>query len=352
MMAPQARPRGVRSQGRLLVLLGGLSCLAPALAAAPARPAAPAATADGGHGLVAELFDDEKFEHKVKQRVDRAIDFFFGNGSPDEEMRADRFSIRWTGWIRTPRPVSCKLVAYADDTVSVWLDGKPVIKDAHGRTEAIVDLTGKPQALRVEYVEETSTAHVSLHWVLPGKREEETVVPADVLFRDAAVAAKAKDRPPRPAKGTGMLAEIFEGEKFEKKVAERVDEQLDHYWGDGTIHPGVRPNNFSARWSAWLKAPRPGRYKLIFFYDDGVRATLDRKPIIDEWKGGHHKAEAFVDFSDKALPLVVEYREESAGAYLSMHWEQDGGFKEQIIPAAAFFTDKAATDRPRPAAAR
>ena len=107
----------------------------------------------------------------------------------------------------------------------------------------------------------------------------------------------------------------------------------------------MKGDHFSARWSTWLRAPRPGRYKRIFNYDDSVRATLDRKPVVDGWKGGRHQAEAFVEFEDKPLPLVVEYAEESAGAYLSLHWEQEGGFKEQIIPPEAFFTDRAVATR-------
>jgi hypothetical protein len=308
----------------------------------------PDVSADNGRGLTAELFDDEKFGHKVAERVDRDVDFYFGNGSPDENMPADHFSIRWSGWLRAPKPMKCKLMAYADDKVSVWLDGKLVIKGGPGRTEAVVDLTGKPQPLRVEYVEDNAGAYVSLHWAVGGPRGDETVLPADLLFHDAAAAAKPKDRAARLPKGTGVLTEIFDGDKLGKKVGERIDDQIDWYWANGTVHPGMKVDHFSLRCSTWLKAPRPGQYKLSFTYDDGMRATLDRKPIIDEWKGGQHHAEALVELGEKAVPLVVEYWEESAGAYLSMHWEQVDGFKEQIVPAGALFTDRAAADRPLP----
>ena len=158
----------------------------------------PAAMPDGGRGLLAELFDDETFEHKVKVRVDREVDFLFGNGTPDPELRADHFSIRWTGFLRAPRAMRCKFVAYVDDKVRVWLDGKVVIDKAGGRGEALVELSGKPQPLKVEYVEENSGAAVSLHWVVTGRpgQEEETVLPPEVLFRTAAAAARPGARAP------------------------------------------------------------------------------------------------------------------------------------------------------------
>src|SRR5215210_4900177 len=118
-----------------------LLLLACAAGAAPARRAAPA---DSERGLKAELFDDEKFGHKVKERIDPEIDFMFGDGAADPDMPADHFSIRWTGWICPRGPVTCKLVAKVDDTMNVWIDGRPVI-ESRKKKEAVVNLTGKPQ---------------------------------------------------------------------------------------------------------------------------------------------------------------------------------------------------------------
>ena len=54
----------------------------------------------------------------------------------------------------------------------------------------------------------------------------------------------------------GLVAEFFSDPELRNKVAERIDAQINWLWGWGSPHPGV-PENFSVRWTGWLKAPVP-----------------------------------------------------------------------------------------------
>lgn len=83
----------------------------------------------------------------------------------------------------------------------------------------------------------------------------------------------------------GLRAELFQEANFDRAIKTRIDGPIDWIWGPGAPDADLPPNHFSIRWTGWLKAPRPGRYKLITRSDDGVRLWLDGRLLIDEWPG-------------------------------------------------------------------
>jgi hypothetical protein len=122
-----------------------------------------------------------------------------------------------------------------------------------------------------------------------------------------------------------------------------VDPQVNWLWGWGAPDDFLKPDDFSIRWKGWLKAPKAGQYRLIAYHDDGVRVWLDGKPVIDKWNGVG-RTDALVELSEGAHTLRVDYYEARGWAHMSLHWEQLGGFKEQIIPAEALFYEKGAAE--------
>lgn len=140
-------------------------------------------------GLFAELFDGDNFDRKVKTRVDKQIDFNWSRGPADDGMPADHFTIRWTGYLKAPKPGQYILTSEADDGLRLWIDEKLVIDRWDYRRGGLTDhatvtLTGRHQTIKIEYHETSNWARVKLFWTTPENRGDQ-VVPGEVLFHTA-----------------------------------------------------------------------------------------------------------------------------------------------------------------------
>jgi hypothetical protein len=154
-------------------LIGKGILVAPVLQEQPLKsvPADWLKTAEGQPGLHGEYFNNETLSGtSVLRRIDSAIDFNWGTGSPDPRVTNDYFSAQWTGVIQVPQAVGdVFLTTIEDDGARLWLDGKQVI-DAWGghdaaRTEASMVLSaGQPHQLRLDYQELQFGARLQLQY--------------------------------------------------------------------------------------------------------------------------------------------------------------------------------------------
>ncbi len=123
------------------------------------------------HGLVADFYRGRYFDSKWKTRVDSAIDWDWGTYSPEPDINRERFSARWTGWLKAPVAGSYKILTRHDDGVRVYIDGRLVIdqwdRDTVGLGEALVSLGTEPVELSVEYYQTNGGAYMGLGWVIP-----------------------------------------------------------------------------------------------------------------------------------------------------------------------------------------
>ncbi len=191
--------------------------------------------------------------------MDAKVDWLWGGDAPDPEVPRDNFSARWTGWLKAPRPGRYKIIAVADDGVRLWLDGQLLIDEWHGgwptRYAIEVDLTGKPQALKLDYFQSDLSAVISLRWEQAGGFQERAVS-GDALFLDELTAQRtAVSLPDESPSGeaNGLDVEFFEGIEFGRKLKTRVDTQVDWLWGCDGPDLEVPKDSFSARWTGWLK---------------------------------------------------------------------------------------------------
>ncbi len=98
-------------------------------------------------------------------RIDGAVDFDWGTGSPGEAVPVDSFSARWTGSVQ----VSAGTYSYAlrvDDGARVWVDGQLVVDEWHASGGAVYPfelfLQGGNHTFVVEYLEVTGNAYIHL----------------------------------------------------------------------------------------------------------------------------------------------------------------------------------------------
>jgi outer membrane protein OmpA-like peptidoglycan-associated protein len=131
-----------------------------------------------GDGFKAEYYNGSNFEQKAFTRVDKIIDFYLSNRSPDPRLHPHRFSIRWTGKLYAPQTGRYTFIFAVDDGVRLWVNNTLII-DRWGlhpptRFYGKVSLTAKQvYDLRIEYSQMMpSQAVAKATWIVDDQPEE------------------------------------------------------------------------------------------------------------------------------------------------------------------------------------
>jgi hypothetical protein len=138
------------------------------------------------------------------RRDDPAIDFDWGQGSPDPSIFSDLFHVRWDGSFEVPQSGEYTFYLSADDGASVRIDGQVVLQGRVGRFRSgPVTLAQGVHQLHVEYEELYGSASVHLEWEGPG-------MPQQVL---------------KPVSDTAGAAPVFHGVYSDMRVELRVSRE-------------------------------------------------------------------------------------------------------------------------------
>jgi hypothetical protein len=128
---------------------------------------------DLGYGLKGEYFNNRDLSgNPVYTQVDSAINFDWGDGSPNNKVNSNNFSVRWTGSIVIPETGSYVFSAETDDGVRLrinnssnydidrWSDGSRSQDGGYIRTFS----KGKVVPITLEYFENSGGAKAKLLW--------------------------------------------------------------------------------------------------------------------------------------------------------------------------------------------
>jgi PKD repeat protein len=118
-------------------------------------------------------------------RLDPTINFDWGEGSPDPLISADRFSVRWSGYVQPFYSQTYTFYTTTDDGVRLWVNGQRII-DAWWdqilteRSGAIALTENQKYPIIVEYYENGVGASAVLSW--SGPSQPKRVVPQTQLY--------------------------------------------------------------------------------------------------------------------------------------------------------------------------
>jgi hypothetical protein len=285
-------------------------------------------------GLAATYYDQVDLTGNTLTRVDPSIDFDWGPGSPDPALPTDDFSAVWTGELLAAASETYTIYATADDGVRVWLDENLLI-DAwrdEGPTEYSAPITlvaGQLYSLRVEYYDSGGGAMVSLAWSSPSTAKQ--IIPPSQLFHSSTAAAVPG--------GDGLQATYYDTPNLTGNTVTRVDQAINFDWGAGSPDPRIPTDNFSARWTGKLLAPRTETFTIYATGDDGVRVYLGGIQIIDGWVDqGPTTYSANVSLvAGQYYDLSMEYYDSTGGATAVLSWSSPS-MTQQVIPRPSLFT--------------
>jgi hypothetical protein len=120
------------------------------------------------YGLVGNYYADTKLRSFYKRRVDKKIAFDWLQRSPFRGWRKDKFSVRWTGFIKVPRDGVYEFFTHSDDGVRLVIGGQPIITNwsVHRLTvdRGSVPLKKGVYPIKIEYFEQSRKAIMKLSW--------------------------------------------------------------------------------------------------------------------------------------------------------------------------------------------
>jgi hypothetical protein len=136
-----------------------------------------------GRGLLGEYYADDQFRTLRFVRLDRKVEYWWGDNSPAPDMPPDNFSVRWVGQV-TPRFSEPYRFHYeADDSAQLWVNGKELprakFQEKRAKDDRGVDVpleAGKACDIRLEFQDTEAGANVRLGWSSPSQKME--VIPS------------------------------------------------------------------------------------------------------------------------------------------------------------------------------
>lgn len=137
--------------------------------------------------------------------------------------------------------------------------------------------------------------------------ERLVVVPTDMLTPTSGI-------------GNGLTATYYKGTDLTNVAFTKTDANVYYDWGnDGP--QGLGSDQFSVRWEGTITIGEKDS-RLCFFADDGVRAYIDDKLVVDGWDV--YDTMKYSDYleANSKHKLKVEYREDYGGAHIYMYYAE------------------------------
>ncbi len=131
----------------------------------------------------------------------------------------------------------------------------------------------------------------------------------------------------------GLKGDFYEGKHFGKHLSSQVSKMINFSYYLEMDPRLPHEQDFSARWTGYLLAPRDGNFVLSLVVDDGARLYIDDKLIIDAWYDNDSvEFNKSVYLTQGPHAIRIEYYNNVYGVALRLFWTPPGGSKE-IIPA-------------------
>ncbi len=134
----------------------------------------------------------------------------------------------------------------------------------------------------------------------------------------------------------GVKAEYFADEQLSSLRSQRIEASFDFgYFSENDIPSGsflTSGKNYSARWTAYLRAPVTANYTFTLTADDGARMWFNNIQRINRWDYADPPINTFRVFlqAGEVYPIKQEMHQNSGGAAAILEWSYPGQPKQKI----------------------
>jgi beta-glucosidase len=126
-------------------------------------------------------------------------------------------------------------------------------------------------------------------------------------------------------KVNGLKAEYFTNMNLEGEPAKViVDNQINFMWNDKGPFEDFQKDNFSVRWTGYVKPEKSETFTFDVGSDDGIRLYIDDQLVIDDWTDHAYLINSFTkDLKVGQLyKIKLEYYENGGGAIVKFGWRK------------------------------
>lgn len=151
-------------------------------------------TVGNGNGLSGNYYNGKNFETFVFNRIDKTIDFDWGEGAPGTGITNDSYSIRWTGKVEPRYTGTYTFYMTSDNGRRLWVNNQLIIdkwlNDWDIEYSGTINLVaGQQYDIKVEYFEDFGGANCRLSWSGPNQGKE--IIPKNQLYATSAALTAA-----------------------------------------------------------------------------------------------------------------------------------------------------------------
>ncbi|WP_204106792.1 MULTISPECIES: PA14 domain-containing protein [Spirulina sp. CCY15215] len=312
-----------------------------------------------GTGLRGEYYNREDFGQPQTSRIDPNLNFLWGLGTPAwGSVGADRFSIRWTGWLEAPSSETYDLTLEANGRSRIWLQNP-----ATGEWHKLLDTwnQGDPSTtthnitipfplqqsthypIKIEYQDDIGEASLNLKWESPSRPQE--TIPSTYLHPGE------HPLPNTTQTGTGLKVKHYHHPDFGLLGGENnQNSQILHDWGNqGSIWSVTPPDGHSSIWTGRIEAPTSETYQFHTHADGRTRVWIKDQQgewhkILEGWEednGGIRERTGTVPFEFSAgnqYEIKIEYQDDTGNSSIETLWESPSRSPE-VIPTQFLYAD-------------
>ncbi|HEX9060563.1 MAG TPA: PA14 domain-containing protein [Clostridia bacterium] len=303
-------------------------------------PASSSNQNETGTGLYAEYYDNIDLTNFKMMRLDPAVNFNWGSGSPDPQITNDEsYSVRWTGQIKPVYSEKYTLYITRDNGVRLWIDNKLVIDkwDSYWGVEekGTIELTGGHKYnIRIEYFNNGGTGNIKLEW--SSKSTKRSVVPKECLY---------PSKPPSAEEnvvfgnGSGLSSEYYDNNNLTNLKIRGIDPTINFNWGIASPNKAIQiDQKFSICWTGQIQPVYSEDYIFYLTHDDGVKLWLDGKLVINKWVNGSSMTQSgkIPLKANKKYNIKLEYFNGGLDGLVKMEWSSTST-KRCIVPQSCLY---------------
>jgi len=141
-----------------------------------------------------------------------------------------------------------------------------------------------------------------------------------------------------PGDGTGVTGAYYDNADLTSLKVTRTDPRIDFDWGTGSPDATIAPTTYSVRWLGYVLPQSTGVHTFYTTTNDGVRLTVGKTRIIDNWVvGGVRQNSGQVTLNKGQKYLVrMEYFQDQGGAVAKLEWATPFSARA-VIPTSQLF---------------
>jgi PA14 domain len=138
-----------------------------------------------------------------------------------------------------------------------------------------------------------------------------------------------------PAPPTGLRGEYFGNVNLTGTPLLTRYEAVDFAWGTAAPAAGLPADNFSVRWTGFIRPTTTGSHRFRTSSDDGVRVWVNGVRLINNWTDHGtttNTSSAITLTAGQRYAVTVEYYDRTGGSTMRWQWLRPGTTGYVAVP--------------------